>query len=309
VRPAASRRGDQLRAKGAATLETLRRLSGLPLPLPRAILAGAYWGYRVRAQAHTASANGGVEVGYHARGSRRLVVVEHCPVLEPRLERALLDLAGGLPEPAPARIDLAIGDDGRISTAPPTGAGAGGEIERRVGEFVYRLDARCFFQGHGGLAERFVAAVVGEERGRLACDLYGGVGLFALPLARRYERVRLVEGDRVAARYARKNARIARLDNVEVDALAVESWMPREFPAGADRVIADPPRTGLAPVVRRLLVERAAARLTYVSCHAATLARDLRELAAAYDVTALDLVDLFPQTGHMEVVVQLARKS
>jgi tRNA/tmRNA/rRNA uracil-C5-methylase (TrmA/RlmC/RlmD family) len=298
----------QLTEKSAATLDTLRRLSKLPLPAPAEILAGAPFGYRLRAQLHLADDGGRIAAGYHARGSRRLVPVAMCPVLVPALERAVVGLAGELTPPQPSRVDLAAGDGGELAAAPPLPGLPGRELVRRVGGFDYRFDARCFFQGHAGLLDRFVERVVGSDGGELAFDLYGGVGLFALPLARRYRRVVVVEGDRVAARYARKNAQAAGLDGVDIVPRAVESWAATGLVAGADRVVVDPPRDGLPVALRRLLVGRPSARLTYVSCHAAALARDLVDLAAAYTVTSLVFVDLFPQTGHMEVVVQMQRK-
>jgi 23S rRNA (uracil1939-C5)-methyltransferase len=298
----------QLREKSVATLDTLRRLSGLAVPAPRQILTGAPFGYRLRTQLHLTAGAAGVLAGYHARGSHRLVPVTVCPVLAPALERAVAGLAASLAAPLPSRVDLALGDGDELAAAPPLPGLPGRELVRRVGEFDYHFDARCFFQGHAGLLERFVSHVVGEERGELAFDLYGGVGLFALPLARRYRRVVLVESDRVAARYARKNAQSARLDGLVVEARAVETWASSGLPAGADRVVIDPPRDGLPVGLRRLLVGRPAARLTYVSCHAAALARDLADLAAAYDIEWVEFVDLFPQTGHMEAIVEMTRK-
>src|SRR5581483_5862608 len=106
-------------------------------------------------------------------------------------------------------------------------------------------------------------------------DLYAGVGLFSLALAHRHRAVTAVEGDRISARYARGNARRNKLAHVEVVPQAVESWV------GA-------------------LPDKRPRRLTYVSCHAATLARDLRELLGAYRLEKLALFDLFPQSGHME---------
>ena len=93
---------------------------------------------------------------------------------------------------------------------------------------------------------------------------------------------------------------------MEVIGQAVESWIER-LPEGADRVVVDPPRGGLSRVVRQFLLGRPPRRLTYVSCHAATLARDLRELGSVYRLRGLSLIDLFPQTGHLEVVAQLER--
>ena len=301
----------QVRLKAEAVRETLRRVGRIELPSRFEVVAGEMWGYRLRTQLHTArDAAGRVQVGYFARGSNTLVPVRLCPILSPALEAELprlperLESGGG---ELPARLDLLTGDGGAVTASPLAGDLPHGEVTLTVGEFVYRLDARSFFQAHRGLVGRLVATAVGEWSGERAADLYAGVGLFSLPLARRYGSVVAVEGDAVAARYARGNARRQGGGRVEVVAQAVESWV-RELPAGLDRVIVDPPRGGLMPAVRRALLARTPERLTYVSCHAATLARDLRELLAAYRLEALSLFDLFPQSGHMESVAQLVRQ-
>ena len=87
----------------------------------------------------------------------------------------------------------------------------------------------------------------------------------------------------------------------------VESWI-QELPESADRVIVDPPRAGLAMEVRKTLLAKRPKRLTYVSCHPATLARDLRLLKTVFALEKVTLIDLFPQTGHMETVVQMVRR-
>lgn len=298
----------QLRVKVEAAVETLRRIARVELPPPAEVLAGEPWGYRLRTQVHTAALGAGVVVGYHARGSRRVVPVHACAVLDPRLEHELLRLGRALKSPAPARIDLALGDDGTVAAAPPVEGLATGELRRRVGDFEYAFDARCFFQGHSGLLPTLVDRAVGSATGELAFDLYGGVGLFALPLARRYRRVVLVEGDRGAARYARRNARAVAADALEVVAQAVESWIGEGLPENADRVLVDPPRDGLAVPVRAALLVRPPRRLTYVSCHPAALARDLNVLGGVFAVESLRFVDLFPQTGHLETLVELVRR-
>ncbi len=299
----------QVRLKVEAAVETLRRIGGGELPPPAEVLLGSSWGYRLRTQVHLAAGEKGVEVGYLARRSRRLVPIRSCAVLAPELERAVLEIGAEATPPVPSRVDLALGEDGTVAAAPAVGGFAGGELVRRVGEFDYHFDARCFFQAHASLTERLVEVVVGDARGETALDLYGGVGLFALPLARRYARVILVEGDRIAARFARRNAHAAGLAGIEVAARAVETWVATGLPdPGVDRVVVDPPRDGLPLVVRRLLAARPAQRLTYVSCHPAALARDLRDLRAAYDIESLVFADLFPQTGHLETIVQMVRR-
>ena len=201
-------------------------------------------------------------------------------------------------------LDVASGDDGDLTFAPPFGDLPRGLVHRVVGEFTYEYDARAFFQAHAGLVADLQREVCGRARGEVAVDLYAGVGLFTLPLARRYQRVIAVESDRVAARLLQRNARSNRCANVEVAPTSAESWA-KAIPSGVDRIVVDPPRTGLPRPVRRTLVEARIPRLTYASCHPATLARDLRDLGAAYRVESLALLDMFPQTGHIEMVVDL----
>jgi 23S rRNA (uracil1939-C5)-methyltransferase len=298
----------QVRFKAEATLETLARLGGIGALAPEGglrIMRGDAWGYRLRAQLHVEQGDGETRVGYHARASNDLVPVHECRVLAPALENLVRALPRALPPShAPRRLDLAAGEDGALSAAPVVEGLPRGEVVFHAAGFAYAFDARCFFQGHRGLLDPLVEIAVGEERGAAAFDLFSGVGMFSLPLAARYERVVGVESDAVAMRYARTNARRNRVENAEFVQRGVDDWI-RELPRGADRVLVDPPRGGLSAATRRILVDRAPRRITYVSCHAAALARDLREILTAYLPRALALIDLFPQTGHMETVVQL----
>jgi 23S rRNA (uracil1939-C5)-methyltransferase len=296
----------QPRLKAAAVREALERMGRLELPRQVEVHAGKPWGYRLRTQLHVEvdAATGAVRVGYHARGTNELVAVTRCPLLVPELESLLLELPERLAGSPHRRLDLAAGDGAAVTAAPLVPGLPHGEVTMSVGDLSYAYDARCFFQAHRQLLPRLVELAVGPWEGEVAYDLYAGVGLFSLPLARRYRRVVSVEADRIAARYARNNARRNRLPQVEEVAQVVESWIA-QLPERPDRVVVDPPRGGLTGKVRQALAARRARRLTYVSCDAATLARDLRLLVPTYQIERLDLVDLFPQTGHMEAVVQL----
>ena len=295
----------QPRLKAAAVVETLARLGRLEMPPPE-VVAGDAWAYRLRAQLHAApGAAGRPEVGYFARGSRELVAVDSCPILAPALEGALSGIAAALPDEPPRRLDLAAGGEGRWTVSPVVEGLPRGPVDLEVGEHRYRYDARAFFQGHLGLLPDLVRAAVGGWRGETVVDLYAGVGLFSLPLARRYRRVVAVEADPAAARYARINVRRNGLeDQIETLALRAERALAR-LPRPCDRLLVDPPRKGLSREALRGVQELAARRLTYVSCDPPTLARDLRRLLGAYRVESWALLDMFPQTGHMEAVVQL----
>jgi 23S rRNA (uracil1939-C5)-methyltransferase len=303
----------QVRHKAAAVLETLARLGGIEPPADLQVVAGAPWAYRLRTQLHTRGEGEAIEVGYHQRGSHELVAVEECPILVPELERLLADLparlgAGAREGRPPRRLDLATGDGAEVTTAPVVEGLPHGPVDLTLdlpgGPITYQFDARCFFQAHRGLVAELAARAVGPWTGEDAFDLYAGVGLFSLPLARRYDRVTAIEADRIAARYARNNARTNKLPNLDLIAQSVDTWAAN-LPPGAARVLVDPPRGGLTLRLRAVLMERLPKRLTYVSCHPATLARDLRRLVGAYRLESLVLLDLFPQSGHMEAVAQL----
>jgi 23S rRNA (uracil1939-C5)-methyltransferase len=243
-------------------------------------------------------------VGYFERGSHTLVPIRVCPILLPELEATVTGLGNVLGADAPRRLDLTAGDDARITVAPPIEALSRGSVTRRVGSWTYELDARAFFQAHAGLIGDLQREVCGRARGELAVDLYAGVGFFTLPLARRYQRVIAVESDRVASRFAGRNARANDCRNIEIAPVSAETWA-RSMPKGIDRVVVDPPRTGLPRPLRRALNAARVKRLTYASCHPATLARDLRDLGTDYTVERLVMLDMFPQTGHLEIVVDL----
>ncbi|HEX8558535.1 MAG TPA: class I SAM-dependent RNA methyltransferase [Pyrinomonadaceae bacterium] len=147
-----------------------------------------------------------------------------------------------------------------------------------------------------------------DGAGGTALDLYSGVGLFTLPLARRFGRVVAVEGNPAAAEYARRNLADASLTNARVETSAVGEWLARHAPqlGRADFVLLDPPRAGAEPEAVRGIIALRPRHISYVSCDPATLARDLRLLLdAGYRLGSLRAFDMFPQTHHVETVVHL----
>jgi 23S rRNA (uracil1939-C5)-methyltransferase len=171
----------------------------------------------------------------------------------------------------------------------------------------FRVSARSFFQVNRFLVDALVEAALDGIEGETAVDVYAGVGLFSLALACRFGEVQAVESGAAAVRDLEFNAARAGMANVQAQTASAEDYLAR-LERAPDFMLLDPPRAGLGKVVVRRLVELAPLRMTIVSCDPATLARDLAALVAAgYHIEKAALVDLFPQTFHLETVVRLAR--
>ena len=156
-------------------------------------------------------------------------------------------------------------------------------------------------------------AITGAE-GETAVDLYSGVGLFAMALARSFQRVVAVESNSAAVSDVRFNASRTGVlachpGVIQAEHATAEAFFEMYKPARAwapDFMLLDPPRAGLGKTVVRRLIELKPRRLTLVACDPATLARDLPQLlGGGYRVEQMTLVDLFPQTYHLETVVHL----
>ncbi len=225
----------QSRLKAEAVRETLEHIGKFTLPPDTPVITGEPWGYRLHTQIHTDidPVAGGVQVGYHARGTNTVIPVSRCPLLVPELEALLAELPAVLGPDAPRRLDLAAGDGGEVTVSPVVEGLPHGEVSTRVGDFTYSYDARCFFQSHRGLLPKLIELAVGPWEGDTALDLYAGVGLFSLPLSRKYRRVIAVEADQIGSRFGRMNVKRNRVDNIEMVNQVVESWITGSPPRWA----------------------------------------------------------------------------
>jgi 23S rRNA (uracil1939-C5)-methyltransferase len=163
---------------------------------------------------------------------------------------------------------------------------------------------RSFFQVNRFLIDRMVEAGLSDAAGDTAIDLYAGVGLFSLPLARRVRAVTAVESGASAVHDLEFNAARAALP-IQVEQTAVETYL-EGLSEAPDFVLADPPRAGLGKGVVRQLLRLRPSRMTIVSCDPATLARDLMALVnSGYHLERVTMIDLFPQTYHIETVASV----
>jgi 23S rRNA (uracil1939-C5)-methyltransferase len=187
---------------------------------------------------------------------------------------------------------------------------------------AYRVSAGSFFQTNRHLTDELVKIVTAGQSGKLALDLYAGVGLFSTALSDFYHVVSVETSQTSTGDLAYNQP-----SNGETVQATAEQYLAGGENTGRvgkgvatkgapvphtsnkpDLVVVDPPRSGLGERVARLLASSGAPRVVYVSCDPATLARDLVPLlAAGYRVEQVHLVDLFPQTYHLESVVHLVR--
>jgi 23S rRNA (uracil1939-C5)-methyltransferase len=183
---------------------------------------------------------------------------------------------------------------------------------------AYRVSAGSFFQTNRFLVNELVNIVTGGQSGTLALDLYSGVGLFSTALACDFRHIVSVEPSQTSSADLAYN-RPANVEDVQATA---EHYLARAEKSGLfgkgivlphsarwpDLALVDPPRNGLGQPVAQMLAKLGASRVVYVSCDPATLARDLLPLLkAGYRIDQVHLIDLFPQTFHIESVIHLKR--
>jgi len=176
----------------------------------------------------------------------------------------------------------------------------------RIGGWTYRVSADSFFQVNHTMWERFIEAVVSNVSYRKALELYCGVGFFTVPLSERGNFIEGSDSSVSAIDDAVYNAKVNGRDNV----VFVKSDAYRHLKSRGgevlDLVVLDPPRSGLEGKELDLLVKNKPERIIYVYCNPSTLARDLRVLIKnGYTLEGVRLIDMFPQTYHIESVSYL----
>jgi len=299
----------QLEAKAELVRDCLHRIGKIEYEAEISVIPSPHpYGYRSRARWHIERER--KAIGYFRRDSHEVIDVLSCPILTPGLQSTLeyiresMDWDGIWSERAD--LEAATGDDGRVSMFSPDMATLGAELSFAVNGDNYAFSAQSFFQANKFLIPQLIDAAVGDESGETAFDLYSGVGLFTLPLARRFEKVVAVEENPAAVDFAKKNIENARLNNVRVVGTSVSRFLSENQRKKLDFVLIDPPRSGTEKKTIAAISALKPAQISYVSCEPSMLARDLRILLdAGYTIDKIIALDLFPQTHHVETVVRL----
>lgn len=249
-------------------------------------------------------------IGFQEHGSSMIIDVPQCPIATEAINEVMpherqLILSGKRKFRKGGTLLLRHTLEGVVSDNNAV-------VSEKVGDQVFQFIAGEFFQNNPFILPEFVDYGVQQARGegiRYLVDAYCGVGVFGIAGARYFDRVAGVEVSANAITYARANATINKVSNIEFTVGQAEAIFARiDFPADALAVLIDPPRKGCDRAFLEQLCQLGPRRIVYVSCGPDTQARDLKYLVAeGYRVERVQPFDLFPQTRHIENVATLVR--
>lgn len=231
----------------------------------------------------------GLNIGFIRADNRLVVDIERCEIAEPGLNEEIRRVRANPPPKGGLKVVLRI---------PPEG---------------WEVPPDSFFQNNFFLLPKMIEVVrdrLGASGARHLADIYCGVGFFSVEAADLVDSFVGVEYDRLAVAAARKNAAVRGRTNGDFLAGLAEELLPglmRSWKAESTSVLLDPPRKGCQAAILELLRETRPAQVIYVSCHPATMARDLNVLCAGdvFKLAKASLLDMFPQTAHVECVADL----
>ena len=314
--------------------------AGLRLPPDTPVLGmDDPWRYRIRGEFVAIPAGASFEFGFHRLRSHAVLPVRSCPIHVEPIERAVggfREAAAGLrvrglrqllltAEPGGRGMLWDARFDGRSGAAGAAGAELGARaaellpdlvlLEESIGvdilDLHFRVRSDSFVQAnhrHTPVLYRAALEMLQASAGDRVLDLYAGIGTLSLAAARAAAAVTAVEENPSAVSLGRLAARINGTGNVEFLAGRVERVLERFRIGDHDAVLADPPRAGLDEAAVAELLRLGAGRIVYVSCEPSTHARDLARLVAGgYRLRRAAIVDMFPQTYHVESVALLER--
>jgi len=279
----------QLRIKHKQVCDLFQKIGGMdPARVEPVVPCPEPYGYRNRIMIRTQwdKFKQGLAIGFLRADSRLVVDIEECKIAEPALNE---------------QIRL-------VRRQPPPKGGI--KVALRVAAEGWEVPPDSFFQNNFHLLPKLVEAVGARLRdsgSRFLLDAYCGVGFFSIELGGMVEEFAGVEVDRAAIQAARRNAQTRGRSNGQFLTGQAEELLPRmlgRFEPGSTTVLLDPPRTGCPAGMLQALRQTGPRQVLYVSCHPATLARDLNVLCAGnvFEVKKIVPLDMFPQTQHAECV-------
>lgn len=303
----------QLEWKTRQVGELMKHMAGVVFPVNPCLSTEQTWHYRSKITPHfDQPRNGGIgSIGFLANGQRsRIVDVPQCVIAMDEINAAMPEIRAGIRAKAHSfkrgSTILMRATAGRVETDFRATA------TERVGDLTFQFLAGDFFQNNPFILPAFTGYVAKQAAAggaKYLVDAYCGSGLFALTLAKHFEKVAGVEVSETSCEWARKNAASNQIANATFLTASAEGIFAEiSFPAAETAVVIDPPRKGCTPEFIEQLVNFSPARVIYVSCDPATQVRDLKLLeAGGYQPSDVQPFDLFPHTRHLECVMTLVK--
>ena len=189
-----------------------------------------------------------------------------------------------------------------------------GYIKEKTGDYIFKITPSSFFQTNSFQAKTLFDTVLelgNFKKDENVLDLYCGAGAISIYISSYVKSVLGVEMNAEAIEMAKDNTELNGVSNCEFTAHDVKNYLSTVIPAKAgirntfDSVILDPPRSGIHPKAAEYISALEPEKIIYVSCNPATQARDIKLLEEKYNITAIQPVDMFPHTFHIENVVRL----
>lgn len=284
---------EQLRIKHKQVSDHFQRIGKFQTAIDPVAPSPREYGYRnrimIRSQWNKPEQR--LNIGFIRYDNRLVVDIDHCPIAEPEVSDGIKQVRANPPPKGGLKVVLRKHPEG------------------------WDVPRDSFFQNNFFLLPELVATTrrfMAGAQTRFLIDLYCGVGFFGIEMASAVDRFLGIELDKKAIQSARQNAAQREIENGEFWIGNAEELLPRalqSFPPEETTVLIDPPRTGCPPHSLQKLTESGVKQIIYVSCHPATLARDLKLLCAdgTYELREVKPLDMFPQTQHVECVAEVRR--
>ncbi len=287
---------EQLRLKQKQIADLFERIGKIPRAAITPVIGCPQpYGYRnrimIRSQWNGRAKR--LEIGFIRNDNKFVEDISECKIAEPALNEQIKAVRANPPPKGGIKVVLRLQPEG------------------------WDVPKDSFFQNNFFLLPELVSTVkcfLSESKVKHLIDLYCGVGFFGIEAADAVESFVGVEYDALAIKAARQNATLRQVSNGQFVAGKAEEVMPellQQYPVDQTAVLLDPPRKGCWPSLLDLLRTTRPAQIIYVSCHPATMARDLNILCGdgVFELMRVQPLDMFPQTQHVECVADLRRRN
>jgi len=318
---------EQVALKEDILRDSLKRTAKIDLKLSAPLTGDNPWRYRCRGQFKIESG----KIGFYREKSADLIEIDNCPLMKDEINRSLKEAKRLIEGINVKEIHISCGDNIIALLKIPEREKGGSDFDRIASAFLdsgfsgliiqtgdkellkygrpyitlnleglqYTVSAMSFFQSNYQLNQALVSLIketIQSCKGKRILDLYAGAGNFSLPLAGDAE-VIAVEENPYAVEDGLRNLEINRISNCRFIRSSAEGFQTSEK---IDILILDPPRPGLTQKAMRNVLTLMPERIVYISCDPATFSRDIKKLSALYNIESIRMVDLFPQTFHIE---------